>query len=62
VQDVIARLGAPDRDVGSGIYILEYRLRDGSHVWIGSPNNSQIIYVRHGAASIGEGEVLYERR
>src|SRR5690349_12081294 len=29
VQDVIVRLGAPNRDIGSGIYILEYRLQDG---------------------------------
>ena len=62
VQDVIAKLGAPDRDVGSGIYILEDRLQDGSRVWIGSPNNSQTLYVRHGAASVGESEVVYERR
>lgn|SRR5690349_16527104 len=62
VQDLEAEVGKPDRDIGSGIYILEYHLQDGSHVWVGSSDNSHIIYVRHGAASIGEGEVLYERR
>ena len=62
VQDVVAKVGAPDGDVGSGLYILAYRLRDGSHVWIGSADNSTIIYVRHGRGLIAEGETLYERR
>ena len=59
VQDVVAKVGAPDRDIGSGIYILEYRLRDASCVWIGSADNTNILYVRHGTTSIRDGEVLY---
>jgi hypothetical protein len=62
VRDVIAKAGEPDGDVGSGLYILSYRLRDGSYVWIGSPDNSTIIYVRHGRGTIGEAEILYPRQ
>jgi hypothetical protein len=56
LQDVTARLGAPDRDVGSGIYIYAYRLSDGSDVLIGSADGSHILYVRHGQ------DILFERR
>lgn len=47
VQDVEAKAGKPDRDLGSGIYILEYRLRDGSSILLGSSDNAQIMYVTH---------------
>jgi hypothetical protein len=47
VQDIEAKVGKPDRDLGSGIYILEYRLRDGSSVLVGSSDNSHIMYVDH---------------
>jgi hypothetical protein len=59
MQQVKAKLGEPDRDVGSGIYIYEYLLTDGTRVWIGSSDNSRILYVRHGITSINDGEVLY---
>ena len=56
VQDVTARLGAPDRDVGSGLYVYAYRLADGSDVLIGSGDGSHILYVRHGQ------DILFEKR
>jgi hypothetical protein len=56
LHDVTARVGAPDRDIGSGIYIYAYRLADGSDVLVGSADNSHILYVRHGQ------DVLFERR
>lgn len=61
LQDVIAKVGIADRDIGSGLYILEYRLQDGSKVWIGSTNYSDILYVRHGMASLGQSEIVYGR-
>jgi hypothetical protein len=60
VQEVIQKLGAPDRDVGSGVYIYEYRLRDGSRVWIWSADDKHIGFVRHGTTKIDGSEVLYE--
>ena len=60
VQDVVAKVGKPDRDVGSGIRVLEYRLRDGSRVWVGSSDNSQIMYVTHGISASRSGPI-YER-
>ena len=56
IQDVAARLGAADRDVGSGLYVYAYRLADGRDVLIGSADGSRIIYVRHGQ------DILLERR
>ncbi len=52
---VIQSLGEPDQDAGSGIHIYVYRLSDGSEIWIGTPDASEIWYVRHGA------ETLYEK-
>jgi hypothetical protein len=60
VRDVEAKLGKPDRDVGSGIYILEYSLRDGSSVLAGSSDNSQIMYVTH-SISGNKKEPIYVR-
>lgn len=48
LQDVTAKLGPPNRDIGSGIYIYMYYLSDGSIVWIGSVDGSRILYVRYG--------------
>jgi hypothetical protein len=48
LQDVAARFGPPDRDVGSGIYIYAYRLTDGSDVLVGSADGSHILYAKHG--------------
>jgi hypothetical protein len=31
-----------------------------SRVWIDSPNNCELIYVRHGAAELATSDVLYE--
>jgi hypothetical protein len=56
MQQVNTKLGAPDRDVGSGLYVYLYRLRDGSDVLIGSADGSHILYVRHGT------DVLFEKR
>ena len=58
MEQVRATVGAPDRDIGSGIHIYLYALPDGSHVWIGSPDASEILYVRHVAS--GTSTSLYE--
>jgi hypothetical protein len=62
MQDVIARVGAPGRDIGSGIHIYLYRLKDGTLMWIGSPDASEILYVRHVGRLPEESATLYERR
>jgi hypothetical protein len=65
IQQVIAELGAPDRNVGSGVYIYEYRLNDGTRVWIWSADNTHIGFVRYGGTNItniGDGKILYERK
>lgn len=55
LRQVVAKLGAPDRDIGSGIHIYVYELADGTEVWVGSPGE-QVWYVRHGS------KTLYEQR
>src|SRR5262245_7850771 len=56
VQQAIARLGPPDRDVGSGLFVYSYRLVDGTEVLIGSQDGTRITYVRHGET------VLFQQR
>lgn len=55
MSKVRTKLGEPTRDIGSGIHIYVYELQDGSSVSIGSPDGSDIWYVRHGDI------VLYEK-
>lgn len=33
-EEIVARIGKEDRDIGSGLYILEYNLADGSKVYL----------------------------
>lgn len=60
IQDLYAAVGREDRDFGSGLTIYEYRLSDGSYVWIGSTSRSHIIYVRHGK-TLDQSELLYPK-
>jgi hypothetical protein len=64
VQDVVSKVGEPDRDVGSGVYIFLYQLSDGSLVWIWSADGTHIGFVRHGTTNTGitNGELLYKRK
>lgn len=48
MQQVITKLGDPDRNIGSGIYVFIYVLSDETEVWIGSADGSHILYVKHG--------------
>jgi hypothetical protein len=45
--DVQAWVGNADKDIGSGIHILAYKLDDGSRVLIGFPDFKKLIYVKH---------------
>jgi hypothetical protein len=45
--DVTAWVGEPDKDIGSGIHIFEYKLPDGSRVVVGTPDLKDVKYVRH---------------
>jgi hypothetical protein len=45
--DVLAWVGEPDADVGSGIHVLAYKLADGSRVLVGTPDFKTIQYVKH---------------
>lgn len=62
MSQVFEALGKPDGERGSGIYIYEYDLADGTRVWIGSGDRSRIMYVRHVGTSNDDVEVLYEQK
>jgi hypothetical protein len=47
LSQVRAWVGDAERDIGSGIHILEYALDDGSKVLIGFPDFNRLIYVKH---------------
>ncbi len=47
LAQVSEQVGAADKDIGSGIYVLEYRLDDGARVLIGFPGFERLIYVIH---------------
>lgn len=44
-EQAIKIFGEPDRDVGSGLYIPEYDLDDGSTIILGFA--TKIVYARH---------------
>jgi hypothetical protein len=44
-QAIVAKFGEPDRDMGSGIHIYVYDLKDSTEIWIGYV--TQIMYARH---------------
>ena len=48
--------GKPDADIGSGIHIYVYNLKDGTFIWIGYASN--IMYVRHMDSGTGAGAKL----
>jgi hypothetical protein len=47
MKQIVEVFGLPDRDIGSGIYIYVYNLKDRSQVRIGTPDGKQILYVVH---------------
>ena len=46
MADVAAVLGAPDRDVGSGIYVFEYALTHHAMIRVGSSDQRRVRYIR----------------
>jgi len=42
-SQVIERFGLPDRDIGSGVYLLEYDLTDGRKVVISTPDKKVLL-------------------
>lgn len=59
VQQVFASVGLPDREIGSGIAIYDYQLSDGSHIWIGTADDTNIMYARHGTDSLDTAVPLF---
>jgi hypothetical protein len=47
LTEVIAWVGDPDRDVGSGMLVMEYKLADGSRVLVGFVKRESLMYVNH---------------
>ncbi len=50
IEEIINSCGQPDRDIGSGIHIFVYDLKDSTSIWIGSADNKSIMYLDHVSA------------
>ena len=44
-NELVKVFGEPDDDIGRGIHIYVYRLKDNTKIWIGYADS--ILYVRH---------------
>lgn len=44
-NDIVAKFGEPQNDIGSGIHIYVYKLVDSTEIWIGYTD--KIFYARH---------------
>lgn len=44
-ESIVPIFGKPDRDIGSGIHVYVYELKDSTEVWIGYLD--MILYARH---------------
>ena len=62
LKQIIARLGEPDEDVGSGIHIFSYHLNDGTSVWVGSSDNEHIIYIKQGTDLGAAKDMVFEEK
>lgn len=51
MADVARELGPPDRDVGSGIHVLEYKLGTET-IHVGTPDRKSVMYIRVGARDV----------
>ena len=45
--EVVAWVGDADKDVGSGVHVMEYKLPDGSRVLLGFAKFESLMYVKH---------------
>jgi hypothetical protein len=60
MKQIVEIFGLPDRDLGSGIYIYVYNLKDRSQVRIGTPDGKQILYVVHSLEN-GKQEDIFRK-
>ena len=44
-SNIVSAFGEPEQDIGSGIHIYVYKLKDGTTIWIGYTDT--ILYARH---------------
>ena len=44
-ESIVAVFGEPNKDIGSGIHIYVYELKDSTEIWIGFAE--YILYARH---------------
>ncbi|HKI00080.1 MAG TPA: hypothetical protein VJ999_13315 [Candidatus Sulfotelmatobacter sp.] len=53
--DVVRRCGLPDEDVGSGVYVFVYHLKDGSIISVSTPDLKRIL-VQHSPPATAVGK------
>lgn len=50
LADVLAKVGEPSADIGSGLYIKEYKICGGGTVHAGAPSMDSLLYVNYESA------------
>ena len=55
---IIIIFGEPDKNIGSGICILLYKLNDKTEIWIGYTD--RILYIKHFSEDKKELDSLYK--
>jgi hypothetical protein len=61
IDMVVQRCGRPDEEIGSGLYVFVYHLRDGSSVTVSTPYLDRIYYVGYTDAR-GQDVILLKRQ
>ena len=46
-NEIESILGLPDNDIGSGIYILFFQLKDSTDIIVGTPDKDTVWYMHH---------------
>ncbi len=51
-------LGQPDEDIGSGMYVLEFKLEDGTRITVGTPDKEEVWYIYHTGPGMDDSSVV----
>lgn len=54
-------LGTPDNDFGSGIYVLEFKLQDGTNIIVGTPDKEAVFYIYRSGPGIRKEVQIYKK-
>lgn len=53
--ELVRRVGKPTGDIGSGIHIMTYPLKEGGRALVGTPDLQQVMYIHYQTAAETKG-------